>query len=106
MKAIQSMEKFQEVIQSEQPVIITFDVSHRAELKPKHGFIGDMLDEFNQFAWYTVSSDELTLLLEQYDVNGSAGILIFQSGEKLAYQTGSFTKTTEEVSELLHQQLG
>lgn len=106
METIQSIEKFQEVIQSEQPVIINFDEDRNADGERLDMSIGAILDEFNQFAWYEVNSDELTFLLEQYHVNGSSGILIFQNGEKLAYQHNTYTKTPEEVAGFLHQQLG
>ncbi|HLT55361.1 MAG TPA: thioredoxin family protein [Bacillota bacterium] len=69
-------------------------------------FIGEVLEEFQQYNWYEVNTDELKGIAEEYEVMGIPSILIFQNGEKLAHQHSAYTKTPESVKEFLHQQLG
>uniref|UniRef100_UPI00358EABE2 thioredoxin family protein n=2 Tax=Bacteria TaxID=2 RepID=UPI00358EABE2 len=56
--------------------------------------------------WYEVNTDEVEGLAAKYEVMGIPSVLIFQNGEKLAHQHSAYTKTPEEVTEFLQQQLG
>lgn len=106
MEYIGTMEKFNEVIQSEAPVIIKFFADWCPDCKVMDMFIGEVLEEFQQYNWYEVNTDELNGIAEEYEVMGIPSILIFQNGEKLAHQHSAYTKTPESVKEFLHQQLG
>ncbi|GFZ78256.1 thioredoxin-like protein YdbP [Compostibacillus humi] len=106
MEYIGTMEKFNEVIQSEAPVIIKFFADWCPDCKVMDMFIGEVLEEFQQYNWYEVNTDELKGIAEEYEVMGIPSILIFQNGEKLAHQHSAYTKTPESVKEFLHQQLG
>ncbi|UFT99802.1 thioredoxin family protein [Radiobacillus kanasensis] len=106
MEAITSTEQFNDVINSDKPVIVKFFADWCPDCKRMDMFIGDILEEFNQYDWYEVNSDEVKGLAERFDVMGIPSILIFQNGEKLAHQHSAYTKTPEEVTEFLHQQLG
>ncbi|QDP39132.1 thioredoxin family protein [Radiobacillus deserti] len=106
MEAIKSSEQFYEIIKSDKPVIVKFFADWCPDCKRMDMFIGGILEEFNQYDWYEVNSDEVKGLAEEFDVMGIPSILIFQNGEKLAHQHSAYTKTPEEVTEFLHQQLG
>lgn len=105
MESINTVEQFNEVISSEEPVIIKFFADWCPDCKRMDMFIGDVLDEFNNYRWYEVNSDEVQGLAEKYEVMGIPSILIFKNGEKLAHQHSAYTKSPESVSEFLHQQL-
>lgn len=105
MEYIQTEEKFNEIINSDDPVIVKFFADWCPDCKRMDMFIGDILEEFSNYKWYEVNSDELPGLAEKYEVMGIPSILIFQNGEKLAHQHSAYTKTPEEVTEFLQQQL-
>lgn len=106
MEYIQTEEKFNEVINSEKPVIIKFFADWCPDCKRLDMFIGDILEEFSNYEWYEVNTDEIKGIAEKYEVMGIPSILIFQDGEKKAHQHSAYTKTPESVMEFLHQQLG
>ncbi|WP_067730289.1 thioredoxin family protein [Oceanobacillus damuensis] len=106
MKTIQTVDQFNEVIQSEDPVIVKFFADWCPDCKRMDMFIGDVLEEFKNYEWYEVNSDEVSGLAEKYEVMGIPSVLVFQNGEKLAHQHSAYTKSPESVTEFLHQQLG
>ncbi|KPH75650.1 thioredoxin family protein [Oceanobacillus caeni] len=106
MEHIQTKEKFNEVIQSSEPVIVKFFADWCPDCKRMDMFIGGILEEFNNYKWYEVNTDEIEGIAQEYEVMGIPSILIFQNGEKLAHQHSAYTKTPESVTEFLHQQLG
>lgn len=106
MKHINTEKEFNEIIQSEEPVIIKFFADWCPDCKRMDMFIGGVLEEFNNYKWYEVNSDEIQGIAERYEVMGIPSILIFQNGEKQAHQHSADTKTPESVTEFLHQQLG
>ncbi|WP_087974513.1 thioredoxin family protein [Oceanobacillus rekensis] len=106
MEAIQTVEEFNGIIVSEEPVIIKFFADWCPDCKRMDMFIGDVMDEFKNYKWYEVNSDEVEGLAEQYEVMGIPSVLIFQNGEKLAHQHSAYTKSPESVTDFLHQQLG
>ncbi len=106
MEQIKTNEQFNEVINSEKPVIVKFFADWCPDCKRMDMFIGDILEEYKQYEWYEVNSDEVAGIAQEHDVMGIPSILIFQNGEKLAHQHSAYTKTPEEVEEFLQQQLG
>ncbi|WP_407271955.1 thioredoxin family protein [Radiobacillus sp. PE A8.2] len=106
MKAIKTKEEFNEIISSDQPVIVKFYANWSPDCKRMDMFIGDILEGYSQYEWYEVNSDEVEGLAQEHEVMGIPSILIFQNGEKLAHQHSAFTKSPEEVTEFLQQQLG
>ncbi|MFS0749029.1 thioredoxin family protein [Oceanobacillus sp. 1P07AA] len=105
MKAIESVDSFNEIIASEQPVIIKFYADWCPDCKRMDMFIDGVIEEFNNYDWYEVNSDEVEGLAEKYEVMGIPSMLIFKNGEKIAHQHSAYTKSPESVSEFLHQQL-
>ncbi|GIO24347.1 thioredoxin family protein [Oceanobacillus sp. J11TS1] len=106
MQAIKTEAEFQEIIQSEKPVIIKFFADWCPDCKRMDMFIGEVMEEFRNYDWYEVNSDEVSGLAEKYEVMGIPSILLFQNGEKIAHQHSAYTKTPDSVTEFLHQQLG
>lgn len=106
MEHIKTEEEFNEVISSEEPVIVKFFADWCPDCKRMDMFIGEVLEEFKNYKWYEVNSDEVKGLAEKYEVMGIPSVLIFRNGEKIAHQHSAYTKTPESVTEFLHQQLG
>jgi len=106
MEHIETKEKFNEVINSENPVIIKFFADWCPDCKRMDMFIDEVIEEYNNYGWYQVNSDELTGLAEQYEVMGIPSLLIFQNGEKTAHRHSAYTKTPEDVTAFLEEQLG
>ncbi|MDC3413139.1 thioredoxin family protein [Aquibacillus sp. 3ASR75-11] len=106
MKQIQTKDAFYKTIHSEKPVVVKIFADWCPDCKRMDMFIGDILEEYRQYEWYEVNSDEIPDVAEEQEVMGIPSILIFQNGEKLAHQHSAFTKTPEQVREFLQQQLG
>ncbi|ASK61273.1 thiol reductase thioredoxin [Virgibacillus phasianinus] len=105
MEYIKTEDKFNEVIQSDQPVIVKFFADWCPDCKRMDMFIGDVIEEFKGYNWYQLNSDKVKGLAEKYEVMGIPSILIFKNGEKIAHQHSAYTKSPESVSEFLHEQL-
>ncbi len=106
MKAIKTVDQFNEIIASEEPVIIKFYADWCPDCKRMDMFIGDILEKYNTYDWYQVNSDEVEGLAEKYEVMGIPSLLIFQNGEKQAHRHSAYTKTPDDVEEFLQQELG
>jgi thiol-disulfide isomerase/thioredoxin len=106
MEHINTEATFNQIIQSEEPIIIKFFADWCPDCKRMDMFIGEVLDAFDNYKWYEVNSDEIKGIAEKYEVMGIPSILIFQNGEKLAHQHSAYTKSPESVTEFLHEQLG
>ncbi|TGB01868.1 thioredoxin family protein [Halobacillus salinus] len=105
MESIHKLEAFNEIIESEQPVIIKFQADWCPDCRRMDMFIGDILEEYNQYNWYDVNRDELPEPAEKYDVMGIPSILIFKQGEKIAHLHSANAKTPEEVQDFLKASL-
>lgn len=106
MEQLNTIEKFNEAIQSETPVIVKFFADWCPDCKRMDMFIGEVIEEFDSYDWYQVNSDEVKGLAEKFEVMGIPSILIFKNGEKIAHQHSAHTKSPESVSEFLTEQLG
>lgn len=106
MELIQTQEKFDEIIQSEKPIIVKFFADWCPDCKRFDMFSGEILEEFKNYTWYEVNTDEVEGIAQKYEVMGIPSVLIFQNGEKLAHQHSAYTKSPEEVTAFLQQQLG
>ncbi|ENH96378.1 thioredoxin [Gracilibacillus halophilus YIM-C55.5] len=105
MKSIESVEQFNEIIASEQPVIIKFFADWCPDCKRMDMFIGEIMEEYDQYDWYQVNSDEVQGLAEKYEVMGIPSLLIFKDGEKIAHRHSAYTKTPDDVLEFLQNEL-
>lgn len=105
MKHINTEKEFDDIIQSEKPVIIKFFADWCPDCKRMDMFIGDVMDEFKGYDWYEVNSDEIKGIAEKYEVMGIPSMLLFKNGEKFAHQHSADTKSPESVSAFLHEQL-
>ena len=81
MELIQTQEKFDEIIQSEKPIIVKFFADWCPDCKRFDMFSGEILEEFKNYDWYEVNTDEVEGIAQKYEVMGIPSVLIFQNGE-------------------------
>ncbi|WP_347861597.1 thioredoxin family protein [Salimicrobium sp. PL1-032A] len=101
MKEINTIEQFQSTIEKEDPVIVKFEAEWCPDCKRMDMFIGDILEEYNNYEWFVVNNDVLPEPAQKYEVMGIPSILIFQKGEKIAHLHSANAKTPEEVENFL-----
>jgi thioredoxin-like negative regulator of GroEL len=106
MKAITSVEQFEQLISSEKEILIKFYANWCPDCTRMNMFIGDILEEYSQYEWFEINRDEFPELAEKYQVMGIPSILIFKNGEKTAHLHSANAKTPEEVRDFLKEHLG
>lgn len=104
MKSLTTNEQFNEVINSEQPVIVKFQAGWCPDCRRMDMFIDPIAEEFNEYQWVDVNRDELPDLAEKYDVMGIPSLLIFKDGEKTAHLHSANAKSPESVTKFLNDQ--
>ena len=82
MEYIQTEEKFNEIINSDDPVIVKFFADWCPDCKRMDMFIGDILEEFSNYKWYEVNSDELPGLKSELEILGHRGPPFFKRRDK------------------------
>ncbi|MEH7235189.1 thioredoxin family protein [Bacillus sp. JJ1562] len=100
MEKITSVEKFNEIIQSE-GTIVKFDTTWCPDCRRLEMFIPEIMENYNQVKWYTMDKDEFPEIAEKYDVMGIPSLLYYKGGEKLGHLHSANAKTPEQVNEYL-----
>lgn len=106
MKLIETQAEFDEVIRSEEPVIIKFFANWCPDCRVFDMFSDQVISKFINYKWYEVNIEHIEGIAQKYEVMGIPSVLIFQNGEKIAHQHSAYTKTPEDVTEFLQKQLG
>ncbi|PKG23777.1 thioredoxin family protein [Niallia nealsonii] len=101
MKEIQTLEEFNEIIQSEKTVIVKFFTTWCPDCTRMDLFIGDIMEANTNKTWYSLNKDELPSIAEKYDVMGIPSLLLFKKGEKIGHLHSANAKTPEQVEEFL-----
>ena len=101
MKEITSIEQFNEIIGSEQPVVVKFYAGWCPDCTRMNMFIDPIIEEYSQFEWYEINRDEFPELAEKYQVMGIPSLLIYKNGKKQAHLHSANAKTPEDVKEYL-----
>ncbi|CAI8903167.1 Thioredoxin-like protein YdbP [Bacillus sp. IT-79MI2] len=101
MKEIKSEKEFKDIIASEEPVVVKFFTTWCPDCVRMDNFIGDVMEEFQKFEWYSINKDEFPSIAEEYQVMGIPSLLVYQNGEKLGHLHSANAKTEEQVTEFL-----
>ncbi|WHT92031.1 MULTISPECIES: thioredoxin family protein [Bacillus cereus group] len=101
MREIKSEQEFKDIIASEEPVVVKFFTTWCPDCVRMDNFIGDVMEEFNKFEWYSINKDEFPSIAEEYQVMGIPSLLVYQNGEKLGHLHSANAKTEEQVTEFL-----
>lgn len=105
MNKINTTEQFQEIIASNQEVIIKFFADWCPDCTRLNMFIGDIMNNYQKYEWYELNKDELPELADTYQVMGIPSLLLFKNGEKIAHLHSANAKTPEQVTEFLSEHL-
>ncbi|WP_010175349.1 thioredoxin family protein [Bacillus coahuilensis] len=101
MQSIKNNETYESFIESSEPVIIKFFADWCPDCKRMDMFIGEIMDEYNQYKWYELNKDELPEIADKNEVMGIPSLLVYQDGKKIAHLHSANAKTPEQVSEFL-----
>jgi len=104
MQAITTSEQFNEIIASEQPVIVKFYAGWCPDCTRMNMFIDPIIEEYDQYTWYEINRDDFPELAEKYQVMGIPSLLIYKNSEKLAHLHSANAKSPEDVKEFLNAQ--
>ncbi|KUP05613.1 thioredoxin [Bacillus coahuilensis m2-6] len=103
MQSIKNNETYESFIESSEPVIIKFFADWCPDCKRMDMFIGEIIDEYNQYKWYELNKDELPEIADKNEVMGIPSLLVYQDGKKIAHLHSANAKTPEQVSEFLNE---
>ena len=104
MKEITTVEQFNEIISGEQKVLVKFFAGWCPDCTRMDMFIDPIIEEYNEYIWYSANRDNFPELAEKYQVMGIPSLLIFQNGEKLAHLHSANAKSPQQVTDFLDAQ--
>ena len=104
MQEITTVDQFNEIIAGDQKVIVKFFAGWCPDCTRMDMFIDPIIEEYNQYIWYSANRDYFPELAEKYQVMGIPSLLIFQNGEKLAHLHSANAKSPDQVTEFLEAQ--
>lgn len=106
MKAISTIEEFNQIISNDEEVIIKFTAGWCPDCTRMDMFINPIIEEYKQYKWFEINRDELPEVADKYDVMGIPSLLIYQNGDKKAHLHSANAKSPEQVTEFLQNQNG
>ncbi|PPA70124.1 thioredoxin family protein [Jeotgalibacillus proteolyticus] len=104
MQGIKNADLFNEVTEGNEPVIVKFTADWCPDCRRMDMFIDEIVEEYNEYKWYTLNKDELPEIADQNNVMGIPSLLIFKDGKKLAHLHSAHAKTPEQVTSFLEEQ--
>lgn len=104
MQSITTDEKFNEIIEGNEPVIVKFQAGWCPDCTRMDMFIDPIIEEYNQYKWFDVNRDVLPEIADKYQVMGIPSLLIFKNGEKTAHLHSANAKSPESVTKFLADQ--
>ncbi|WP_085523452.1 thioredoxin family protein [Tuberibacillus sp. Marseille-P3662] len=103
MTNIDTQETLNQAINSDKPTIIKFEADWCPDCKRMNMFIGDIIEEHQQYDWYQIDRDAFPEAAQTYEVMGIPSLLVFQNGEKIAHLHSADAKSPEDVNEFLNK---
>ncbi|MCD8914219.1 thioredoxin family protein [Staphylococcus simulans] len=103
MESIKTRQDFDNIIQSNEPVIIKFEAGWCPDCRAMDMWIDPIVEKYNDYKWYTVNRDELEDVAQDYEVMGIPSLLVFKDGEKTAHLHSANAKSPEQVEDFLSQ---
>jgi thioredoxin-like negative regulator of GroEL len=104
MQPIITVEQFNEIITTQENVIVKFYAGWCPDCTRMNMFIDPIIEQYNQYAWYELNRDELPELAEKYEVMGIPTLAVFKNGEKVGHLHSANAKSPEQVTDFLEAQ--
>lgn len=101
MKKITEEKQFHEQIKREGLSVGIFTTTWCPDCKRLDMFIGEIIEENQDKAWFEVDKDEFEELSAANNVMGIPSLLVYKNGEKIAHLHSANAKTPEAVREFL-----
>ncbi len=83
MQSIKSNESFKSVINSDTPVIVKFEAGMVPDCRAMDLWIDPIVEQYNDYQWYTVNRDELEDVVVENEVMGIPSLLVFKNSNKV-----------------------
>ncbi len=103
MEHIKTDKQFQDLITSEEPVVVKFVTDWCPDCKRMDMFLPTVFEEVGNVTMYEINKDELPEIAEKHSVMGIPSLLVFKNGEKLAHLHSAYAKTPDQVIEFLSE---
>ncbi|APH06591.1 thioredoxin family protein [Bacillus weihaiensis] len=103
MEHVKTEEQFQELITSNEPVVLKFFTDWCPDCKRMDMFLPTVFEEVGSVNMVEINKDELPEIAEKYDVMGIPSLLVFKNGEKKAHLHSANAKTPDQVIEFLNE---
>ena len=103
MKEIKTANEFDEIIASDQPVLVKFEAGWCPDCKRMDMFIDPIVEKYDTYTWYDADRDVIPEIAEKYEVMGIPSLLVFKNGEKHAHLHSAFAKSPEQVMAFLDE---
>ncbi len=104
MQPITTVEQFNEIITSQEDVIVKFYAGWCPDCTRMNMFIDPIIEQYNKYTWYELNRDELPELAEKYEVMGIPTLAVFKNGEKVGHLHSANAKSPEQVTDFLDAQ--
>lgn len=101
MQSIKSNESFKSVINSDTPVIVKFEAGWCPDCRAMDLWIDPIVEQYNDYQWYTVNRDELEDVVVENEVMGIPSLLVFKNDDKIAHLHSANAKSPEQVESFL-----
>ncbi|WP_323702966.1 thioredoxin family protein [Mammaliicoccus sp. Dog046] len=105
MRTISQYAEFEEITQSETPVVVKFFADWCPDCTRMNQWIDPIIDEYSQYNWYQINRDQVPEAATENDVMGIPSLLVFSKNEKLAHLHSANAKTPEDVKAFLAEHL-
>ncbi|WP_226671363.1 thioredoxin family protein [Metabacillus litoralis] len=101
MEHVKTEEKFKDLINSNEPVVLKFFTDWCPDCKRMDMFLPTVFEEVENVSMYEINKDDLPEIAEKYNVMGIPSLLVFKNGEKQAHLHSANAKTPDQVIEFL-----
>ncbi|MBN4908936.1 thioredoxin family protein [Staphylococcus sp. EG-SA-13] len=105
MRTISQYAEFEEITQSDEPVVVKFFADWCPDCTRMNQWIDPIIDEYNQYNWYQINRDQVPEAATENDVMGIPSLLVFKNNEKHAHLHSANAKTPEDVKAFLAENL-
>ena len=97
METICSVEQFEQLIQSDTPVVMKFFTTWCPDCKNLDRFIDPVIEEHHDKGWFAIDAELFQPIAEKYEVRGIPSLLVYRDGEKIGHLHSKFAKTPDQI---------